>query len=204
MWTMDRNPVTIKIFADVGSFFLKKSSTDKQIHLDAILQRKISPNQIGYKNLLCEPVPSSPVMVILQFWISNFNTFFSAVFLALQPSHVSPILDKCKNCKRKTFVCNSKLHTCVRKLREIASHLSSSFITVLNKDFKGFQIFFLADMLSVHLIFVTSIWQYLARTLVFRKFLFLNLPDICKLTQPYYVRWWLKAFLLLHKSEHIH
>ena len=80
MWTMDRNPVTIKIFADVGSFFLKKSSTDKQIHLDAILQRKISPNLIGYQNLLCEPVLSSPVMVILEFWISNFNTFFSAVF----------------------------------------------------------------------------------------------------------------------------
>ena len=127
MWTMDRNPVIIKIFADVGSFFLKKSSTDKQIHLDAILQRKISPNLIGYQNLLCEPVLSSPVMVILEFWISNFNTFFSAVFFWLY-SHVSPILDKCKNCKRKTFVCNSKLHTCVRKLREIASHLSSSLL----------------------------------------------------------------------------
>ena len=115
-------------------------------------------------------------LVALSWLFCNFeyhiSTPFSRQFFWLY-SHVSPILNKCKSCKRKTFVCNSKLHTCVRKLREIASHLSSSFITVLNKDFKGFQIYFLADLLSVHLIFVTSIWQYLARNLVFRKFLFL-------------------------------
>ena len=78
------------------------------------------------------------------FWNFEYqiSTPFSRQFFWLY-SHVSPILNKCKNCKRKTFVCNSKLHTCVRKLREIASHLSSSFITVLNKDFKGFQKIFL-------------------------------------------------------------